>query len=645
VATLHVTGLKKSFGANVIYDGVSFRLPPGERLALIGRNGAGKTTLLRTIVGEIDPDSGDVGKPRGYRIALHDQRPPTAGAHTLGSYVGEGLADVHAAEDRLRELERRMAEGDHSDDVMRSYAHAQSELESVGGYAWRARFEEILRGLSFKLEDADRPLGSFSGGELTRASLARVLAAQPDLLLLDEPTNHLDLRALEWLEDQLTALDCSILLVSHDRWFLERVATGILELEFGRSKHYAMGYSAYRREKAMALANQADAFERQQAEIERLQRFVDKFRAGTRSRQAQSKVKQMNRMERVEAPRRDKSLAFGFSKVERSSRIVIEAERLTLRAGDKPLLDDANLVVERGQRVAVIGPNGAGKTTLVETLLALRPPVSGRIKLGHNVTTGYFSQHIAEMPEHLSVVDAMTRATGGHLNSTQSRTILGNFLFTQEEVDRKVGVLSGGERRRLALAALVAGSANLLVLDEPTNHLDVEAREALEEALDAYDGTVLLVSHDRALIDAVATHTASIEDRTIKLRHGDYNDYLEAVAERAAPAASAARAPAAKVKPKAEQRQQRQAAPRTTPARPKRGPSQRTQRLIRELESGIAKLEAEQAALEATLSDPATASDHARLSELGTRYQQVQEELAWKLLEWERVQAGDGLEV
>ena len=393
-----------------------------------------------------------------------------------------------------------------------------------------------------------------------------------------------------------------------------------------------MGYSAFRREKAMALANQADAFERQKAEIERLQRFVDKFRAGTRSRQAQSKVKQMNRMERVEAPRRERSLAFGFSKVERSSRIVIEAENLTLRAGDKPLLDDAKLVVERGQRVAVIGPNGAGKTTLVETLLALRPPVAGRIKLGHNVTTGYFSQHIAEMPEHLSVVDAMTRATGGHLNSTQSRTILGNFLFTQEEVDRKVGVLSGGERRRLALAALVAGSANLLVLDEPTNHLDVEAREALEEALDAYDGTVLLVSHDRALIDAVATHTASIENRKIVLRHGDYNDYLEAVAERPPAPAAPPPKPAAKQKP-----------PPPRPARPKRGPSQRTQRVIRDLESGIAKLEAEQAGLEATLADPA--NDHTRLSELGTRYQQVQEELAWKLLEWERVQAGDGLEV
>jgi ATP-binding cassette subfamily F protein 3 len=638
VPTLHVTGLRKSFGAHVIYDGVSFRLPPGERLALIGRNGAGKTTLLRTIVGEIDADAGELGKPKSYRIALHDQRPPIAGAHTLGSYVGEGLADVHAAEDRLRELERRMADGDGSDDVLRAYAHAQSELESVGGYAWRARFEEILRGLSFKVEDAERPLGSFSGGELTRASLARVLAAQPDLLLLDEPTNHLDLRALEWLEDQLTALTCSILLVSHDRWFLERVATGVLELEFGRGKHYAMGYSAYRREKALALANQADAFERQQAEIARLQRFVDKFRAGTRSRQAQSKVKQIQRMPKVEAPRRDRALAFGFSKVERSSRVVIEAEKLVLRAGDKPLLENAALVVERGQRVAVIGPNGAGKTTLVETLLGIRDPVAGRIKLGHNVTTGYFSQHIAEMPEHLSVVDAMTRATNGHLNSTQSRTILGNFLFSQEEVDRKVAVLSGGERRRLALAALVAGGANLLMLDEPTNHLDVEAREALEEALDAYEGTVVLISHDRALIDAVATHTASIEDQRVVLRHGDYNDYLEALAERPAVPPPP---PPAKAKAKDASRQ-RPAAPRQQPA--KRRPSQRTQRLIRDLEQNIARLESEQAELEAALADPAGAGDRARLGELGTRHQQVQEELAWNLLEWERVQVTDGVE-
>jgi ATP-binding cassette subfamily F protein 3 len=269
----------------------------------------------------------------------------------------------------------------------------------------------------------------------------------------------------------------------------------------------------------------------------------------------------------------------------------------------------------------------------------MREPVAGRIKLGHNVTTGYFSQHVTGMPEHLSVVDAMTRATNGHLNSTQSRTILGNFLFSQEEVDRKVGVLSGGERRRLALAALVAGGANLLVLDEPTNHLDVEAREALEEALDAYEGTVLFVSHDRALIDAVATHTASIENQRIVLRHGDYNDYLEALAERPA---TPAPPPPAKAKAR-EKGRERSTAPRQEPA--KRRPSQRTQRLIRDLEKSIARLEAEQAELEAALADPAGAGDHGRLGELGTRHQQVQEELAWSLLEWERVQSTDGVEV
>ena len=315
---------------------------------------------------------------------------------------------------------------------------------------------------------------------------------------------------------------------------------------------------------------------------------------------------------------------------------MVEAEKLTLRAGDKPLLDDAGLVVERGQRVAVIGPNGAGKTTLVETLLGLREPVSGRIKLGHNVTTGYFSQHIAELPEHLSVVDAMTRATNGHLNSTQSRTILGNFLFSQDEVDRKVGVLSGGERRRLALAALVAGGANLLVLDEPTNHLDVEAREALEEALDAYEGTVAAglarPRADRRGCDAHREHRESAHRaaprRLQRLPRGDRR---------------AAARPRPRPRPKPEPRQKRPAAPRQEPA--KRRPSQRTQRLIRELETSIARLEAEQAELETALADPAGAGDRVRLGELGTRYQQVQEELAWKLLEWERIQVTDGVEV
>ncbi len=620
MGTLHVTGLRKSYGANVIYDGVSFRLPPGERLALVGRNGAGKTTLLRTIIGEVDADEGSIGIPRGFRIALHDQRPPTAGAHTLGSYIGEGLADIHAAEAMLRELEAQMATGDGSDDVLDAYDRAQRALEAAGGYAWRARFEEILRGLGFRVEDADRALGTFSGGELTRASLARVLASQPDLLLLDEPTNHLDLRSLDWLEDELTSLPCSILLVSHDRWFLERVATGVLEIENGRAKHYAMRYSAYRHEKALALASQADAFERQQQEIARLERFVTKFRAGTRARQAASKVKAIERIERVEAPRRQRAMAFGFARTEQPSRVVLEGEHLTLLAGDKLLLADAGLVVERGQRVALIGPNGSGKTTLIETLLEKRSAKAGRAKLGHKVTVGYFSQHAHELPEHATVVEAMTKMTGGHLNSTQARGILGRFLFSQDEVERKVSVLSGGERRRLSLATLVASPVNFLVLDEPTNHLDVEAREALEEALDAFEGTILLVTHDRALIDAVATHTASIEGHGIVLRHGDYNDFLEATSAPSAPPPKPAARPPAK------------------PARSsERKPSQKARRDLGKLEDAIGRLELEQGELERQLGDPAAAGDLARIAELGEQHRRVQSELTRRLREWEQL--------
>ena len=531
MGTLHVTGLRKSYGANVIYDGVSFRLPPGERLALIGRNGAGKTTLLRTIIGEIDADEGSIGIPRGFRIALHDQRPPTAGAHTLGSYIGEGLADIHAAEAELRELEAQMAAGDGSDDVLDAYDRAQRALEAAGGYAWRARFEEILRGLGFKVEDADRALGTFSGGELTRASLARVLASQPDLLLLDEPTNHLDLRSLDWLEEQLTSLPCSILLVSHDRWFLERVATGVLEIENGRAKHYAMKYSAYRREKALALASQADAFERQQEEIARLERFVTKFRAGTRSRQAASKAKAIERIERVDAPRKQRAMAFGFARTEQPSRVVLEAEHLTVMAGDKLLLADAGVVVERGQRVALIGPNGAGKTTLVETLLAKRDAKAGRAKLGHKVTVGYFSQHAHELPEFATVVEAMTKMTGGHLNSSQARGILGRFLFSQDEVERKVSVLSGGERRRLSLAILVASPVNFLVLDEPTNHLDLATKEMLVEKLKDFEGTMIFVSHDRMFLRGLGSRVLELggesgTDKSPLLYPGTYVEYV-----------------------------------------------------------------------------------------------------------------------
>jgi ATP-binding cassette, subfamily F, member 3 len=619
VATLHVTSLSKSFGADELFRDVSFRVAPRERVALVGRNGAGKTTLLRILAGEIGADAGEIGFPRNARIALHDQRPPRAAAKTLGGYVGEGLADIHAAEDRLAALERQMAAGDHGDDTLRAYAAAQAALERAGGYAWHARLSSILRGLGFSEADADRDLATFSGGELTRASLARALASNPDLLLLDEPTNHLDLASLEWLERELVTLDASILLVSHDRWFLESVTTAVVEIEDGRARTFPGRYSDYRREKAMAIAQQAEQFERQQAELARLQRFVDKWRAGTRSRQAKSVQRQIDRMAVGERPRQQRALSFGFPKSIRPGRIVLEAEGVRVTAGDRTLVDGASFAVERGQRVAVIGPNGAGKTSLVEALLGLRPIAAGRAKLGHNVQLGYFSQHTEDLPETATVLEAFQR--GVPLTQGQSRSILGRFLFGGEMADRKVAVLSGGERRRLLLARVVASGANFLVLDEPTNHLDVESREALEEALDAYDGTVLFVSHDRALIDAIATHTLAIDEGAAVMRIGDYNDYLASVAERAAAVPAPAR-PAPAPRP---------------PAKPKPKPKAqpRRDRRVEELEGRIAGLEADLAGLERDLADPAVMADRDLLAAAGEQHRAKQEELAWLMREWE----------
>jgi ATP-binding cassette subfamily F protein 3 len=611
---MHLAGIAKSYGADTILDDVSLRVGTGERLCIVGRNGAGKTTLLRIVAGEVAPDAGDVGIPRGWRVALHDQRPPRADGRTLGAYVAELLGDVEAVERRLAELEAAMAAGDHADATMHAYADAQAALERAGGYSWRVHVESVLRGLGFSDDDLDRELATFSGGELTRAALARTLAANPDLLLLDEPTNHLDLRSLEWLEAELASLPGAVLLVSHDRWFLEAVATGVVEVGRGRAKTYAMRYSAYRKERILEETQAADAYERQREEIERLERFITRFRAGTRARQAKSLGKRLAKIERVDAPRREAAMRFGFPKTAKPGRVVLEAEDLRVEAGDRLLVDHGAFALERGRRMAVIGPNGAGKTTLVETLLGQRPAAGGRVKTGHNVEVAYFSQHADELPERATVLEAMS--AGSPLGTTDCRTLLGCFLFTGADVEKRIEVLSGGERKRVELAKLVASGANVLVLDEPTNHLDVEAREALETALDAYDGTILLVSHDRALIDAVADETLSIEGGTLVRRDGDYNDYL------AATAGGVREKTVVKARPKADKP-------------PRRRQPTAEERRVRELEAEIAAKEDSIAALEAELADASVRADHQLLSQTARAHSQRQEELQQLLREWE----------
>ncbi|MGZ4430205.1 MAG: ABC-F family ATP-binding cassette domain-containing protein [Gaiellales bacterium] len=623
--TLHLTQIALSYGAERVLEDVSAIVRPRDRVALVGRNGAGKTSLLRVVAGELAPDGGTLSITPGSRVALHDQRPPLAHGVTLGAYVGEGAAAAQRLERELTELERRMAEGEATRDTMRRYDRVQAEFERSGGYAWRTHLESVARGLGFTPDDLERPLETFSGGELTRASLTRALAGRPDVLLLDEPTNHLDVDAIEWLEEHLDGSPASVMFVSHDSWFLESLATSVLELDRGRGRLTRGGYSHWRRERAERMAAQAGQFERQQQELAHLQRFVDRFRYGTKARQAQSKLKAMARLERerIERPTEQRSLRFDFPPPARSGRVVMEAEHLDVAVAGLTLVRDASFAVERGQRVALIGRNGSGKTTLLETLLGRRSPAAGGCRLGHGVSVGYYSQQSLELPEDARLIDVMTAGT--RLTGPQARTLLGRFLFSGEQVEKPVSLLSGGERRRLALARLCVSGANLLVLDEPTNHLDIESREALEDALQSYAGTLLVVSHDRALIEALATRTLAIEQGRLRLRDGAFGEYARDHEPPAAEPEPSRPKPARPVRPDPPESSRRA-----------RKPSQRVAREVRRLEGEIETLEGELGAITARLSQPAAYHDPAALAGDGRRHQQVQEELAYLYREWER---------
>jgi ATP-binding cassette subfamily F protein 3 len=545
MALLIASDLHKDMAGQPLLRGVSFKLERRERLTVAGRNGAGKTTLLRMLSGETSIDRGELSLAKGVRIALHDQRPPRERGMPLRDYLLSGCAEELQIEAQLGELEAKMAGGASDEATYARYADAQARLEARGGYLWRARATSMAHGLGFHDADLDRALDTFSGGQLTRASLARALAAGADVLLLDEPTNHLDIESLEWLEQTLVDLDAAVVLVAHDRWFLEAVGTAVLELEAGRSRFFAGTWHQWRREQAARELALGRAIESQQAEIERMERFIERFRyKATKAKQAQSRVKKLAKIERIERDPRDrKGLEFAFAAPERSGRVIFELldgriEIGEAKGGPLVLLEHVELWLERGEHVSLVGPNGTGKTTLIETLAGRRPLAGGKLSTGHNVKLGYLSQHADELgaggPVEQSVLDAAQRATG--LTPGKARALLGRFLFSGEDAEKPLSGLSGGERRRLSLAVLVQSNANVLIVDEPTNHLDIESREALEDALRSFPGALLLVSHDRALLDAVGTRTIAVEDGALHSYVGGWPEYVRIRDERRAAA-------------------------------------------------------------------------------------------------------------
>jgi ATP-binding cassette subfamily F protein 3 len=622
MAIATATSLDVYVGGKLLFEDVSFKLEPRERMTLSGRNGAGKSTLLRVLAGELAPDAGSLTVQRGARVALHDQRPPRASETTLGDYVFSGRTDMLETEAELERLEGEMG-GEAGEETMRDYAAAQQRLEAGGGYRWRDEVLAVLRGLGFDAEQAGRPLSTFSGGELTRASLARALATRPDLLLLDEPTNHLDIPSLEWLEGYLVELDAAIVLVAHDRWFLEAVGTSVLELEAGRARFFAGPWHAWRQEQAKRQIALGKAIERQQAELARMERFVERFRyKASKARQAQSRVKKIEKSKRegpVAEKRDSRHLRFRFKPPERPGRVVLKMVNGKLEVPGRTLLDKANLEIEREEHVVLVGPNGAGKTTLIETLAGQREPAAGSVRTGHNVKIGYLSQHAETAAGSGTVLDAAKRETG--LNENQCRALLGGFLFSGGDVGKQLSDISGGEQRRLSLAILVASGANVLILDEPTNHLDIESREALEDALIEFEGSVLLVSHDRALLEAVGGRTLVCEDGQLRSHPSGWAEYQRRRDEDEAEAEAAAKPRSSGKKYSATK------------------PAQKAARKVAKLEQRIERAEAELQALEDELADPAAWSSPGRIERATKRHEEAKKAVEELYAEWEEAQA------
>ncbi|HVW45760.1 MAG TPA: ABC-F family ATP-binding cassette domain-containing protein [Solirubrobacterales bacterium] len=630
MAIATATSLDVYVAGKLLFGDVSFKLEPGDRMTLSGRNGAGKSTLLRVLAGELTPEEGTVSIQRGARVALHDQRPPRDSDAKLGDYVFSGRNDMLETEAELARLEGEMA-GGASEETMNAYAAAQARLEAGGGYRWRDEVLEVLRGLGFGPEHADRPLSTFSGGELTRASLARALAARPDLLLLDEPTNHLDIPSLEWLERYLVGIDSAVVLVAHDRWFLEAVGTSVLELEAQRARFFAGPWHAWRQEQAARQIALGKAIDRHEAEMARMERFVERFRyKASKAKQAQSRVKAMDKKKK-EGPgseRRDnRRLRFSFKPPERPGRVVLKMADARIEVPGRVLIEDANLEVERGEHVVLVGANGSGKTTMIETLAGQKQPAAGIVRTGHNVNLGYLSQHADTAAGEGTVLDAAQRETG--LTGPKARALLGGFLFSGGDVEKRLSDISGGEQRRLSLAILVSSGANVLVLDEPTNHLDIESREALEDALTEFEGSVVLISHDRALLEAVGSRTIVVEDQKLTSHPSGWAEYQRRRDEREAEGDAAASSAAKKEKASGNGAQAKRRDGKA---------AERAGRKAARLEQRIEKAEADLKAVEEELADPAAWSSPSRTERATEKHEAAKAAVEGLLAEWEAAQ-------
>lgn len=524
MSVLRINGLSKSFGIKTVFENVSFDVRTGERIGLVGANGAGKTTLLKCIMGAEDPDKGSVKADNGAIIGYLRQDFDYS-THTIREEMETAWKDVLYYKNKMEVLGHMLEQDQSNEKLVEDYGKAEARFEFLGGYDYESTTRKILTGLGFSDEDWERDINGFSGGQKVRINLAAAFVRHPDFLLLDEPTNHLDMRMLEWLEDYLRSYRGGILMISHDRYFLDAAATGIVELENHRVKSYRGGYSRYLETKTIEDKAYEKAYEKQQEHIKETEEYIRRYKAGIKAKQARGRQSQLDRLERLEKPVHQKTLKFHFDPPQDSAERVLDVLHVEASYGDHIIFKDLSMRVKKGETVGLIGPNGSGKTTLLKLITGDKAPDEGIVQLGNNVKPGYYSQEQEHLHPELSVLDEIR--DDFNYGEKEARNVLGMFLFRGDDVFKQVGQLSGGEKARLSLLVLFLTKPNFLILDEPTNHLDIPTREIMEDAIQAFGGTCLVVSHDRYFLDKVTTRILEMEDGKLTEYLGNYSYYKE----------------------------------------------------------------------------------------------------------------------
>jgi len=652
----------KSYAAQDVLRGASLQINPGEHVGLVGRNGAGKTTIFRLISAEEAPDSGDVVRARGVRLGLLAQHIHFEAGMTVHESALAAFGHLQQIEHEMHELEHRMAEvGADLEKVLERYSDLQHEFEREGGFEYGAKAEAILQGLGFDREMWSLETEKLSGGQQNRLGLVRLLLAEPDVLLLDEPTNHLDVAAVEWLEEFLQTYASAYVIISHDRYFLDRACSRIIELENGRAAGYTGNYSAFLVEREERRGAQQRAYDNQRQLIEKTEEFIRRNLAGQKTKQAKSRRTMLEKLERVEAVQADRSSGdFRLQAIERTGNHVLTVNETTIGYPDKLLAGDISFILRRGECLGIIGPNGSGKTTFLKTILGKIPPLSGEVRWGTKVQIGYYAQQLDDLDDRNEIIMELRRVAPPSATAGELRSFLGKFHFTGDDVYKHVCDLSGGEKGRLALAKLIYSRVNVLVLDEPTNHLDIPSREALEEALDAYEGTIITISHDRYFLDRVATQILALNGAgSAEHYDGDYTEYHDwkavgsivggritatTASNRMVELSPALNAPGkvqneSSATEPAPKKGARASQPQKQPPVVKLIKKKREARSPEAIEADIAGAENRLSEISEQISQPEAARDRHRFTRLSDEFRQAETSLRALYEEWERVAA------